>query len=194
VKSIFIRTFFVFTAGICLFFPAIAASDKMIDPETGMELIDGGREPLSETGKKLGIELYPRDESDICRAEKTQIRVVVTGQTQHGTVKLELYSGSENFLKKKGKLRRIRVPAVANAQLICMDVEPGSYSVVGYQDKDANRRLKKRWDFKPLEPYGLSNNPEIKSLRMPKYSETSFDVPAGGADIQINLIDLKKKD
>jgi len=55
---------------------------------------------------------------------------------------------------------------------------------------DGNRRLKKAWNFKPKEPYGLSNNPEIKSLRLPKFSETGFDVPMNGVDIDIHLVDL----
>lgn len=148
-------------------------------------------EAISDIGIATGLQLYDRDKSDYCVYDGLQIRVTVTGISAVGIIKLELF-GEENFLKKKGKLRRIRVPAENDSQLICINIPyPGSYAVVGYHDRDGNRKLKKAWNFKPLEPYGLSNNPKIKSLRIPKYSETKFDVPLNGVDITINLVDLK---
>ena len=151
-------------------------------------------ESLSKIGVETGLELYNRDKSDYCVMDGMQVRATVNGVTAEGIMKLELF-GEEDFLKKKGKLRNIRVPAEEGSQLICINVPmPGSYAVVGYHDRDGNRKLKKAWNFKPLEPYGLSNNPEIKALRLPKYSETNFDVPLTGADITINLVDLTAKD
>jgi len=80
---------------------------------------------------------------------------------------------------------------------MCINVpQPGTYAIAGYHDRDGNRKLKKKWDFTPREPYGLSNNPEIKSRRIPKFEEAAFQVGEKGADITINLVDLKarKKD
>lgn len=156
---------------------------------------DDGEEPeeeISTIGQKLELELYPSDKSDYCVEDGLQIRVTVNNVTKEGILKLELY-GEHNFLRKSGKLRLIRVPAEEGSQKLCINVPtPGSYAVVGYHDIDGDRRLKKAWNFKPLEPYGLSGNPEIKALRLPKYSETSFDVPLTGTDIVINLVDLSK--
>lgn len=151
-------------------------------------------EQVSAIGLERGLTLYDRDASDYCVDDGLQIRVTITGVSREGILKLELF-GEENFMRSKGKLRRIRVPAEEGSQRVCINLPlPGSYAVVGYHDRDGDRKLKKAWNFKPLEPYGLSNNPEIKSLRLPKYSETSFDVPMTGTDITINLVDLKKKD
>ena len=154
---------------------------------------ESSKEALSEIGLATGLELYPRDKSDTCVPGALQIRVTVHEVFSEGIVKLELF-GEEDFLKKKGKLRRIRVPAEDENQLICINLPyPGEYAVVGYHDIDGDRRLKKNWKFKPKEPYGLSNNPEIKSLRLPKFSETKFFVPMEGVDIDIHLVDLTKK-
>jgi len=109
-------------------------------------------------------------------------------------MKLELYAEEDGFLEKKGRLRRVRVEALDGPQLICINVpSAGEYAIAGYHDLDGNRKLKKKWDFTPKEPYGLSNNPVIKKRRFPKFRESAFDVPETGADITINLVDLTKK-
>ena len=145
---------------------------------------------LSEIGKARGLELYDKDKADTCVPGALQIRATVHNVSAKGILKLELF-GEKNFLKKKGKLRRIRVPAEEGSQMVCVNLPaPGEFAMVGYHDIDGNRRLKKAWNFKPKEPYGLSNNPDIMSLRLPKFSETGFHVPMQGVDIDIHLVDL----
>jgi uncharacterized protein (DUF2141 family) len=144
----------------------------------------------SAIGIETGLELYNKEKADTCVPGALQIRVSVNNVSEGGILKLELF-GENNFLKKEGKLRRIRVPAANSPQKVCINLPaPGEYAVVTYHDVDGDRRLKKAWNFKPKEPYGLSNNPEIKSLRLPKFSETGFSVPMEGVDIEIDLVDL----
>lgn len=151
-------------------------------------------EKISQLGLERGLELYDRDVADNCIAGALQVRIEINGAEDYGIVKAELY-GEQDFLKKSGKLRIIRVPASKGPLKICINVDaPGDYAISSYHDKDADRKFDKRWDFKPKEPYGLSNNPVIKKLRLPKWEETNFNVPMSGADITINLIDPKKKD
>ncbi len=146
--------------------------------------------PYSAIGIKTGLPLYDEDKADRCVPGALQIRVTLHNITPVGLMKLELF-GEHNFMKSKGKLRRIRVPAEDGPQTVCINLpSTGRYAVVGYHDKNADRKLKKAWNFKPLEPYGLSNNPDIKALRLPKFSETGFDVPLEGVDIDITLVDL----
>jgi len=152
--------------------------------------VDKDGRPYSAIGIAMGLPLYDTDKADTCVPGALQIRVTLHNITPQGLMKLELF-GERNFMKSKGKLRRIRVPAEEGPQTVCINLPTtGRYAVVGYHDKNADRKLKKAWNFKPLEPYGLSNNPEIKALRLPKFSETGFDVPLEGVDIDINLVDL----
>ena len=170
------------TAGIATAQPNDVDEDGVPVGSTG--------EALSQIGIERGLDLYDRDASDPCKADRTQVRVFVTNTSPVGILKLELF-GEKDFMKKSGKLRKIRVPAEAEPMLVCIDVpEPGEYAVVGYHDKDGDRRLDKKWNFKPKEPYGLSNNPKIESLRLPKWEETRFSVPVEGRDIGIDLVDL----
>lgn len=154
------------------------------------EHVDEEGRKYSDVGILTGLPLYDKDKADACVPGALQIRVTVHNITPEGLIKLELF-GERNFMKSKGKLRRIRVPAEEGPQRACINLPtPGRYAVVGYHDKNGDRKLKKAWNFKPLEPYGLSNNPEIRALRLPKFSETSFDVPLEGIDIDINFVDL----
>ncbi len=139
------------------------------------------------------LELYPEDASDACVPGRLQVRATVNHVTHQGIMKLELYAEEDDFLEKKGRLRKVRVEALDGPQLICIDVpSPGIYAIAGYHDKDGDRKLDKKWDFTPKEPYGLSNNPKIKKRRFPKFSESAFPVSESGADIIINLVDLRK--
>ena len=155
---------------------------------------DRDREPLTPLGIERGLELYPRDTPDACVPGSLQIRTTLIGATKKGMVKVELF-GEKNFMKKSGKLRKVRVPAEDEPVTVCINVDaPGAYAISSYHDKDGDRKFDKKWNFKPKEPYGLSNNPVIETLRLPKWSETNFEVPMSGADITIYLVDRKKKD
>ena len=169
----------LFTASAAILLGMAATSTASADSD----------EPLSAIGIERGLELYDRDAADQCIIGHHQIRVTVNNVTPEGLIKLELF-GEENFMRSSGKLRRIRVPAEEGSVKVCINVwEPGEYAVVGYHDVDGDRKLDKKWNFTPKEPYGLSNNPEIKSLRLPKWEETRFTVPEDGVDIVINLVD-----
>ena len=165
-------------------FPAAAGDDYVPGTPVGP---DG--ETISAIGLERGLELYDRDAGDACVLGALQIRATVTNVTQKGLVKVELF-GEKNFMKKSGKLRRIRVPAEEGSVKICINLPtPGEYALVGYHDRDGNRKLKKAWNFKPKEPFGVSNNPKIETLRLPKWSEAGFDVPMSGIDISLDLVD-----
>jgi len=138
------------------------------------------------------LELYERDAAEVCGADPLQIRVTLNNIYAQGIVKLDLYGGEKDFLDKKGKLRRIRVAATDAGQRVCITVDaPGTYAIASYHDLDANRKLKKKWNFMPREPYALSNNPVIEELRMPKFSEAAFPVGENGADIALTYFGKK---
>lgn len=140
------------------------------------------------------LEIYANEVADPCDPNKTQVRMTVLGVKKGGILTLELYNDPKHFLSKKGRVRRVRVPAEDAPQIVCMtENNPGRYAVAGYHDLDANRKLKKKWNGAPREPFVLSNNPKIKELRFPKFSESAFDLVPGGTNITLELVDLKKQ-
>lgn len=140
------------------------------------------------------LELYASDAADECVADSLQIRVTAQNIFPEGILKLELYNSEDGFLFKKGRLRRVRVEAKESPVQVCINVpEAGIYAIAGYHDIDGNRKLKKKWDFTPKEPYGLSNNPVFKNKRLPKFEEAAFNVGEKGTNIEISFQKIGKK-
>jgi len=85
--------------------PALAGDDDYVQ---GSAMGPEGQ--ISDLGMEYGVELYDFDKADACVADALQIRANITNVSRVGLVKIELF-GERNFMKKSGKLRRIRVPA-----------------------------------------------------------------------------------
>ncbi|WP_297324210.1 DUF2141 domain-containing protein [Nitrosomonas sp.] len=113
--------------------------------------------------------------------------MTVKNVTAGGALNIELYDDPDNFLFKKGRKRKVRIPAAAGQQKVCMNLDqPGTYAVAVYHDKDGDRKLKKHWNLLPREPFGLSNNPDNPN-GFPNFSDSAFTTGRLGADIVINL-------
>ena len=137
------------------------------------------------------LPLYPRDAADVCDASATQIRVTVTGAAHQGLAKVELYKPEDNWLKDE--TRKVRVEAQDGPFQVCMNVEPGTYAIVGYHDRNANRKLDKKFPFKPKEPFGVVNQDRLTKKKRPKFKQVSFVVAEGGIDVDLILVDPKAK-
>lgn len=142
--------------------------------------------PLNAAAQSL--DLRPGDEADVCDAEVPQIRLTVNGVEAYGLLTVEVYGDDrKNFLSKAGRLRRVRVAAQQGSQQVCVNVAgAGTYAVASYHDQDGDRKLDRKWNFLPKEPFALSNDPKLK-LRKPRHSEAAFEAGDLGADIAVNL-------
>ncbi|MDE2389671.1 MAG: DUF2141 domain-containing protein, partial [Betaproteobacteria bacterium] len=120
------------------------------------------------------LNINPQEAPDACNARSAQVRVTVNNMKAGGVLNVELYNDPDNFLFKKGRKRKVRVPAANGQQKVCMNLEqPGTFAVAVYHDIDANRKLKKRWNLLPEEPFGLSNNPK-QQTGFPRFSDSAF--------------------
>ena len=135
------------------------------------------------------LEVRPGEEADTCDESIAQVRVALDNVGPGGLLTVELYNDPKHFLRKKGRLKRIRIPAEHEQHRVCFNLEEsGSYAVVAYHDLDANRKLKKKWNMMPKEPFGLSMNPEPK-FGFPKFEDSAFSTDELGKNIEIRLID-----
>lgn len=133
------------------------------------------------------LDIRPHEAADECNAEISQIRVTVNGVAYGGMLTIGLYDDPHHFLVKQGRKRHIRIPATDEQHVVCIDLDKhGTYAVAAYHDQDADRKLKRRWNMLPGEPFGLSNNPQ-PVMGLPKFSDSAFTTKGLGADITINL-------
>ncbi len=65
-------------------------------------------------------------------------------------------------------------------------LEPGSYAITVYHDKNDNRRFDKNWLGMPKEAWGVSNNVRPR-LRAPRFAEAMLDVEAGEQLVEIRV-------
>lgn len=146
-------------------------------------IADSADESVIET-----LDLRPEDKADICDTSVPQVRTTVNGVEAYGILLVELYGDdADNFLSSEGRLRRVRVAAEDGPQTVCINIDrAGTYAVATYHDQDADRKLDKKWNRLPKEPFALSNDPKLK-LRKPRLSEAAFNVGEMGADITVNL-------
>ena len=142
---------------------------------------------LSAASAKEHLDIRPYEAPDTCDPEIAQVRVTVNGVSAGGILSVELYHDPDHFLYKKGRTKRIRIPESESQHTVCFTLEKqGTYAVATYHDKDGDRKLDKKWNMTPKEPFGLSNNPEPQ-FGFPKFSDSAFTTDELGADITIDL-------
>jgi uncharacterized protein (DUF2141 family) len=124
-------------------------------------------------------------DASACAAGKPALLVRVIGLKQaSGSLKLALY-GSDNYLKKQGRLRRIKVPVRSRGPIdVCVAV-PGSgrYAVAVHHDLNGNGD-KDRYDGG-----GYSNNPRVSLINMrPAFARTAVTVGRSPARVDVRLL------
>ncbi len=125
----------------------------------------------------------------VCAFEGTGVIVRVTNvRSSSGNVKAELYGNdSKTFLKKSGRLVKLRVPAVEGVTEICLPAPvPGTYAVTVYHDENDSKKFDKNFFGYPKEGYGFSNNPGFP-LRRPRLGELTFLVGEAPPLVEITL-------
>jgi len=153
-----------------------------------MPFVIAGLIATMETKAAQLLDIRPHEAADECNPEISQIRVTVNGVGYGGILTVGLYDDPNHFLFKQGRKKRIRIPATDEQHTVCFNLdEHGTYAVAAYHDKDADRKLKRRWNLLPGEPFGLSNNPE-PVMGFPKFSDSAFTTEGLGTDIVIDLV------
>lgn len=132
----------------------------------------------------------PRDDSQAaCFAQNNAIRIKVKDvRSGQGTITADLHGERpEEFLKKKKKILRVRVPARIGQVELCLPApDSGVFAVGLYHDRNANKRFDKDVFGLPAEPYGVSNNPRIL-FGPPKHQDAAFTVGPEGTALEIVL-------
>jgi uncharacterized protein (DUF2141 family) len=107
----------------------------------------------------------------------SQSKVVVTVknlQEIKGTIRMAVYSGEVNFMKKSLVSKEIKVTS-KEVTFVFENVTPGEYAVSTYHDIDDNKKLDTGFMGIPKEPYGFSNDAR-GTFGPPSYESAKFKV------------------
>ncbi len=123
----------------------------------------------------------------VCAAGKPSLLVRVAGIKQPtGTLKMSLYGSDPSvYLKKQGRLRRIKVPVTSSGPIdVCIAVpRTGRYAVAVHHDLNSSGG-KDRHDGG-----GYSNNPRVSLINMrPPFARTAVEVGQRPARVDVQLL------
>lgn len=134
------------------------------------------------------LDIRPDEGGAICGATTPQLEVLISGVRAQGILTVELYQPSErDFLRKASRLKRVRVPAQDGTQVVCFDIEKaGQYALAAYHDLDSDRKLARKWNRLPDEPFALSNGQKLE-LRMPKFEDAAIQAGEEMTRVRLEL-------
>ena len=123
----------------------------------------------------------------VCAAGKPSLLVRVNGFKQaSGTLKLSVYGSNPSvYLKKQGRLRRIKVPVHSRGPIdVCVAVpKAGRYAVAVHHDLNGNG------DKDRHDGGGYSNNPRVSITNLrPAFAQTAVSVGKSPARVAVRLL------
>ncbi len=126
----------------------------------------------------------------VCAAGRPSLLVRINGLKQPtGTLKLSVYGNNPSvYLKKQGRLRRIKVPVRSRGPIdVCVAVPgAGRYAVAVHHDLNGNG------DKDRHDGGGYSNNPRVSIMNMrPVFASTAVSVGQSPTRIAVRLLYVK---
>lgn len=124
--------------------------------------------------------------SSTCSAAALEI-VVIGLKSNDGDVHMALYNKPEDFPYQKGVFKEEKVLITNHQARLRFDgIEPGTYGVAVYHDKNGNHEFDQAVFGIPLEDYGFSNNAPV-FFGPPSFEEAKISVTEPLTVIEIDL-------
>ena len=126
-------------------------------------------------------------DAPVCAAGRPALLVHVNGLKQPtGTLKLSVYGSNPSvYLKKEGRLRRVKLPVRSRGPIdVCIAVpKSGRYAVAVHHDLNGNG------DKDRHDGGGYSNNPRVSLTNLrPPFARTAVSVGATPARVDVRLL------
>lgn len=106
---------------------------------------------------------------------------------QGGNIGVMVFQSAKGWPEDNGAAyRAVVVPAHRGTVVVTVpDLPVGEYAIAVGHDVNLNRKVDRNWLGKPLEQWGMSNNPHPK-FRTPEFSRAKFIV-GGNEEIRIQM-------
>ncbi|MCR6718867.1 MAG: DUF2141 domain-containing protein [Chitinophagaceae bacterium] len=101
-----------------------------------------------------------------------------------GTLLIGWYDSAENFRKADRAVisRKVDVNGQQSANIIFENINPGTYAIAVFFDRNGDGKLDTNVLGIPKEKYGFSNN-VYPAMRAARFSEAAFEVTGDGSQV-----------
>lgn len=105
-----------------------------------------------------------------------------------GSMRFALFGSPEGFPSDHGLAERIETMAITDSVMVwsVSEVPTGLWAVAVLHDEDGNGEMGTGWMGRPSEGWGASNDAR-GSFGPPSFEDASFEMPASGTSIVIQL-------
>lgn len=109
-------------------------------------------------------------------------------KNQEGQVCVNLFAGSQGFPNNRQRVLKRQCTQISEIplKLTFDNLKPGSYAVAVIQDLNGDGTLNRNSLGMPVEPFGFSRNPEVRTSA-PKFGDTAFVLAGPNTIIQIQM-------
>lgn len=109
-------------------------------------------------------------------------------KSKQGEVCFTIFSRSKGFPSNQNNAVQKQCTKIQDIPLTVtfQNLKAGSYAVAVYHDKNGDRTLNTNILGIPIEAFGFSRNPEVKTSA-PKFSDAAFVVAGANTNIKIEL-------
>jgi uncharacterized protein (DUF2141 family) len=109
-------------------------------------------------------------------------------KNKEGQVCASLFANSQGFPSQRDRVLQSQCIKITDIPLLLTfnNLKAGNYAVAIMHDKNSDRILNRNIIGIPVEGFGFSSNPEVKT-RAPKFGEAAFLVAGPDTNIQIML-------
>jgi uncharacterized protein (DUF2141 family) len=101
---------------------------------------------------------------------------------------MDLFASSQGFPSQRDRVLQSQCIKITDIPLLLTfnNLKAGNYAVAIMHDQNSDRLLNRNIIGIPVEGFGFSSNPEVKT-RAPKFGEAAFLVAGPDTNIQIML-------
>lgn len=136
----------------------------------------------------VAIAVAARAAEDPAAKTSATLRVYVEGvNRQGGNIGVMIFRSNQGWPENNGaSYRHVVVPAHPGTMVVEVpDLPLGEYAIAVGHDVNVNRKVDRNWLGKPIEQWGMSNNPKAH-FSAPDFAKAKF-VVNGNEEIRIKM-------
>ncbi|WP_353483719.1 DUF2141 domain-containing protein [Haliscomenobacter sp.] len=113
---------------------------------------------------------------------------VTNVQAYQGSIRMAVYNNEKTFPSEKQNFCGAMTSLAPGTlpKLTCENLPFGQYAVAVYHDLNNNGKMDKNAMGIPTEPYGFSNNVQVK-WRQPKWADAAFVLSTAKQELTVSL-------